>query len=653
MASKENPVDSSAVSGCRAKLQESSLGEQIQKNTDSARKATSLKNTGRSKRFVESTTSLVGYLSMHDSTVFQEPQCLIRTNAEDKLEICDNVLAEISCIDKPCVIVAVAGPYKTGKSYLMNLLAGKRGFALGDTVQLMTKGIWVRCVAHPVQNDTVVILLDTEGLGDPEKEDSTHDHRIFTLATLLCSTLVYNMKGAFDQEAVNKLTFVSQMSQNIRFGERCDEKNTLLQCVLPGFVLALRDFSLKLIKDGRKVKPDEYLEEFLESKRGKGGNLNKQLDCIRDFFPQDKRKCFLFPVPGDGEILENLDSLEFQDLSQKFNDVVTMFVSYIYSQEPKQLQVSKSVNGSMFAQLTRQYVEDLAKSDVPDVDKAFLAVAKLENERVKKECLSMFQLRMDRILLPIPATILHAHYLKARRSALIYMGENAVEDVANVVEIYTEKELDLIWQKMQCKNNKEIEEHCSTELSSLKSLSGLKTGLQNQTYEVPRGYRKFRRDVDMIRQEYEQVLREYAQGEITMIWNDFENGLGMETIQILKNDPALSEEEKQREKKEALDKQQNELNAERQKRERDQKKQIKTMQLKVASLEKNQEERNRILDQINDLNEKKRIHWEEENQLLKNEVKHFAERIAELEKKEEERKANGFHASILDAIFNN
>ncbi|WAR13945.1 hypothetical protein MAR_004050 [Mya arenaria] len=65
---------------------------------------------------------------------------------------------------------------------------------------------------------------------------------------------------------------------------------------------------------------------------------------------------------------------------------------------------------------------------------------------------------------------------------------------------------------------------------------------------------------------------------------------------------------------------------------------------KVASLEKNQEERNRILDQINDLNEKKRIHWEEENQLLKNEVKHFAERIAELEKKEEERKANGFHA---------
>ncbi|WAR13943.1 hypothetical protein MAR_004048 [Mya arenaria] len=119
---------------------------------------------------------------------------------------------------------------------------------------------------------------------------------------------------------------------------------------------------------------------------------------------------------------------------------------------------------------------------------------------------------------------------------------------------------------------------------------------------------KLTRDVDMIRQKYEQVLREYAQGEITMIWNDFENGLGMETIQILKNDPALSEEEKQ------------------------------------TSLEKNQEELNRILDQINDLNEKRRIHWEEENQLLKNEVKHFAEWIAALEKKEEKRKANGFHA---------
>ncbi|WAR13729.1 GBP6-like protein [Mya arenaria] len=81
------------------------------------------------------------------------------------------------------------------------------GFALGDTVQSMTKGIWVWCILHPDKTDTVLMLLDTEGLGDPGKGDANHDNRIFTLVTLLCGTLVYNMKGAFDQDAVNKLTY--------------------------------------------------------------------------------------------------------------------------------------------------------------------------------------------------------------------------------------------------------------------------------------------------------------------------------------------------------------------------------------------------------------------------------------------------------------
>ncbi|XP_052760026.1 guanylate-binding protein 1-like [Mya arenaria] len=172
---------------------------------------------------------------MQESSVFKKPQCLITAREKNILAVCDDVLEEISRIDKPCVIVAIAGLYRTGKSYLMNQLAdAQKGFALGDTIQSKTKGIWVWCKYHPIQKDTVLILLDTEGLGDVEKGDPNHDNRIFTLATLLCSVLVYNMKGAFDQEAVNKLTFVSEMSKSIRFGGRCDEDNRLLQGVLPG-----------------------------------------------------------------------------------------------------------------------------------------------------------------------------------------------------------------------------------------------------------------------------------------------------------------------------------------------------------------------------------------------------------------------------------
>ena len=46
-----------------------------------------------------------------------------------------------------------AGKYRTGKSYLMNRLAGgNSGFGLGDTIQSETKGIWMWAKPHPQVN---------------------------------------------------------------------------------------------------------------------------------------------------------------------------------------------------------------------------------------------------------------------------------------------------------------------------------------------------------------------------------------------------------------------------------------------------------------------------------------------------------------------
>jgi hypothetical protein len=36
-------------------------------------------------------------------------------------------------------------------------------------VDAKTKGIWVWCLIHPVYSDQVMILLDTEGIGDAKK----------------------------------------------------------------------------------------------------------------------------------------------------------------------------------------------------------------------------------------------------------------------------------------------------------------------------------------------------------------------------------------------------------------------------------------------------------------------------------------------------
>ena len=60
-----------------------------------------------------------------------------------------------------------------------------------------------------------LLLLDTEGLYDPEKGSNTHDTWIFTLAVLLSSVLIYNSKGAVDANALDGLYLASQLTEHV------------------------------------------------------------------------------------------------------------------------------------------------------------------------------------------------------------------------------------------------------------------------------------------------------------------------------------------------------------------------------------------------------------------------------------------------------
>ncbi len=57
--------------------------------------------------------------------VFEKPQCLIENGFDGRLQVVPECIEELELLDKPCVIIAIAGLYRTGKSYLMNRLAGK------------------------------------------------------------------------------------------------------------------------------------------------------------------------------------------------------------------------------------------------------------------------------------------------------------------------------------------------------------------------------------------------------------------------------------------------------------------------------------------------------------------------------------------------
>ncbi|KAK1144052.1 guanylate-binding protein 1-like [Acipenser oxyrinchus oxyrinchus] len=136
------------------------------------------------------------------------PVCLIENSSSRELQVNQQALQILSQIEQPVLVVAIVGLYRTGKSYLMNKLAGQRtGLELLATVQSHTKGIWMWCVPHPKKPGHTLVLLDTEGLGDVEKGDEKNDTWIFTLAVLLGSTLVYNSLGTITSDVVQSLQY--------------------------------------------------------------------------------------------------------------------------------------------------------------------------------------------------------------------------------------------------------------------------------------------------------------------------------------------------------------------------------------------------------------------------------------------------------------
>ncbi|TFJ96408.1 isoleucyl-tRNA synthetase [Platysternon megacephalum] len=86
----------------------------------------------------------------------EEPMCLIENSPDGELQLNQRALALLQSVRQPVVVVAIAGLYRTGKSYLLNRLAGKdrggeRWGALGPA-----GGYWV---------DGAVGLIPGEGGG--------------------------------------------------------------------------------------------------------------------------------------------------------------------------------------------------------------------------------------------------------------------------------------------------------------------------------------------------------------------------------------------------------------------------------------------------------------------------------------------------------
>ncbi|XP_044092379.1 guanylate-binding protein 1-like [Neovison vison] len=486
---------------------------------------------------------------MASEMVMPAPVCLIE-NTGEQLVANQEALKILSAHKNPLVVVAIVGLYRTGKSYLMNKLAGKnKGFSLGSTVQSHTKGIWMWCVPHPKKPNHTLVLLDTEGLGDVEKGNNQNDSWIFALAILLSSTFVYNSMGTINQQAMDQLHYVTELSDRIRAKSSPNanglEDSADFMSFFPDFVWTLRDFSLDLEVNGLPITADEYLENSLKLKRGTSEsdhNFNLPRLCIRKFFP--KKKCFIFDRPTHRKKLGQLETLHDNELDSEFVQQTAVFCSYIFSNsKTKTLSGGIQINGPRLENLVLTYVNAISSGDLPCMENAVLALAQIENAAAVQKAIAHYDQEMSqRVQLPTETLqeLLDLHQACEKEAIELFMN-SSFKDVDHLFQKDLGAQLEKKRDDFFKQNRQASTDRCSDLLKDI--FSPLEEAVKQGIYSKPGGYRLFIQKMQELKRKYlqkpgkgiqaEEVLQEYLKSKESM------------TDAILQTDQTLTEKEKE------------------------------------------------------------------------------------------------------------
>lgn len=314
----------------------------------------------------------------------------------------------------PVRVVSVCGVYRSGKSLLLNLLAGTQGsrvsFAVGDSVKACTAGIWARASkSAPGAGGGVCLLLDCEGTCNTSR-DKNHDARLFALAVLLSSFLVFNSRGVIDERAVQGLAVAASLAEHIHRQHKEAAGGVLPS---PDFVWVLRDFTLALENTaGVPISEQEYLEQSLSEPRGtappgsdeRHADLRDAREKIKELFPRRQCACLVRPVDEE-EQLQRLSELPLSAFRPKFTKQMDELRRMVLGG----CQPLKSISGQVatcgaFIALAEAHVEAMNSGGVPQLGSAWQQVSRQECGRAVDEALRVFSAATMQVLGMLPCS---------------------------------------------------------------------------------------------------------------------------------------------------------------------------------------------------------------------------------------------------------
>lgn len=342
----------------------------------------------------------------------------------------------------PLAVVALAGPYRHGKSFLLNRVILQHppgtGFPVGQTVNACTKGLHISTkllnMSNATDGDYAILVIDTEGLGAMSATD-THDARIFSLALLLSSLFMYNSKGTIDQPAINNLSLVANISEHIRTSS---DGNDDIGDFLPSFMWVVRDFALELVDaSNREITESEYLENALRPVPDAPPEKNKVRNSLRNYFKH--RDCLTMMRPCDDALIKALNDQPESALYPKFREQAAKLREKLEKLARPKQACGTRITGALLARLATIYCEAINSGAAPAIQDSWSLISADECNkayRAAQDCFDKLVAAKTEVVdregnrVAVPANILEKLFSEAFKSALERYDKEAIGDKA-------------------------------------------------------------------------------------------------------------------------------------------------------------------------------------------------------------------------------
>eukprot|EP00640_Fibrocapsa_japonica_P000953 CAMPEP_0113935390 /NCGR_PEP_ID=MMETSP1339-20121228/2546_1 /TAXON_ID=94617 /ORGANISM="Fibrocapsa japonica" /LENGTH=822 /DNA_ID=CAMNT_0000937531 /DNA_START=19 /DNA_END=2487 /DNA_ORIENTATION=+ /assembly_acc=CAM_ASM_000762 len=359
----------------------------------------------------------------------------ITTTDEGEFRVEPKAVKYLESIRGRVAIVAVAGPWRTGKSFLLNQLmvgdedygsakpAEPSGFVVGPTINACTKGIWLWGRPLQMPGGLQVVFMDTEGLGSTTRSQ-TEDVNIFSLALLLSSYFIWNSRGVIDGGALEDFALVVNITKHIHVRSQAvqgmsgsggaDPKGgkqgggdgplrsemDVLGEYFPAFLWVVRDFTLRLEEDGRKISDRQYLEKALKPQAGfssEAANRNQIRNLLTTFFRE--RDCVTLVRPAEEEqALRSLGNLSLDALRPEFRAGLKALKQKVFGMVRPKMLHGRILSGPMVATLATTYVESINRGGAPTISSAWERVLETQAAQAVDTAVQQYEEQMGQKL---------------------------------------------------------------------------------------------------------------------------------------------------------------------------------------------------------------------------------------------------------------